>query len=236
MDLKNSVVWITGSSRGIGEATARLLANRGAKVVVSGRNEDEIIRVAGEINADGNSALAIRCDVRNDADIRDLIRQTKDVWGAINILINNAGVGIFKKIVELKEEEWNIMMRTNLTSAFLCSKAVLPDMMAQRRGKIINIVSVAGVNAYDGCGGYCASKFGMQGFTKVLRLETRHYGIQVTAILPGATDTDIWADADVDHSIMIKPEHVAEIIVTVCEAGESAHVEQVIVRPQNGDL
>ncbi|MBN1480483.1 SDR family oxidoreductase [candidate division KSB1 bacterium] len=236
MELKNSVAWITGSSRGIGEATAHALANRGAKVVVSGRNEDDIVRVTGEINANGNSALAITCDVHNRADILDLIKQTKDVWGPIDILVNNAGIGIFKKIVDLEEEEWDSMMDINLKSAFLCSQAVLPDMMARQRGKIINIVSVAGKNAYENCGGYCASKFGLHGFSEVLRLETRQYGIQVTSILPGATSTDIWGDADVDHSIMIKPEHVAETIAMVCQAGDSAHIEEVILRPQNGDL
>jgi len=236
MDVKGKVVWITGSSRGIGKAVAQALANKGAKVVVSGRNEDDILRVTGYINANGDSALAIQCDVQKNSDIVNLIEQTKDIWGSIDILINNAGIAVFKKIIDTTEDEWDVMMNTNLKAAFLCTKAVLPDMIEKKSGKIINIVSVAGKQAYYNCGGYSASKFGLRGFTDVLRMETRAHGIQVTSILPGATSTDIWGDANVDHSIMIKQDDVADTIVAVCQAGDSAHIEEIVLRPQGGDL
>ena len=236
MNLHDKVVWITGSGRGIGEATAKALAKQGAKVVISARRDEDIGRVTGEINADGDSALAIQCDVQNNSDILSLVKQTKDVWGSIDILINNAGIGIFKKILDLTQEEWDAMMNTNLRSAFLCSKAVLPDMVDRQSGKIINIVSVAGKQAYLNGGGYCASKFGLRGFTEVLRLEHRRNNIQVTAILPGATDTDIWDGANVDFSVMMRTEHVSQAIVSVCTAGDSTHIEEVVLRPQGGDL
>ena len=184
----------------------------------------------------GDSALAIRCDVRHHNDVQNLVDQVKDTWGPIDILINNAGIGIFKKVLDISEDDWDAMMETNLKSAFLCSQAVLPDMLERQAGKIINIVSVAGKQAYGNGGGYCASKFGLRGFTDVLRLETREHGIQVTAIYPGATSTAIWDGADVDFSIMITQDDVAQTILSVCQAGPSAHIEEVVLRPQGGDL
>ncbi len=236
MNLNGKIVWITGSGRGIGEATAFALAAKGAQVVVSARRDEDIARVAGEINANGGSALAIQCDVQKNSDILQLVKQTQEVWGAVDILINNAGIAVFKKILDTSEEEWDAMMNTNLKSAFLCTKAVLPDMVRMQRGKIINIVSVAGKQAYLNCGGYCASKFGLRGFTDVLRLEHRGHGIQVTSIIAGATNTGIWGDAAVDFSVMMTPEHVSQAIVSVCEAGDSTHVEEIVLRPQSGDL
>lgn len=236
MKLTGKIVWITGSSRGIGEATAKALAAKGAKVIISGRNEDDVLRVTGDINSDGDSALAVQCDVRKNNDIVNLVEQVKETWGPIDILINNAGIGIFKKVVDLSEEDWDDMMDSNFKSAFLCTKAVLPDMLERKSGKIINIVSVAGKQAFVNSGGYSASKFGVRGFTDVLRMETRDFGIQVTSVYPGATSTDIWGDADVDHSIMIRQDDVAQAIVSVCEAGPSAHIEELVLRPQGGDL
>ena len=236
MDIKEKVVWITGSSRGIGEATARALAAAGARVVISARNMQDINRIAKNIQSDGGSALAIQCDVQKHADIRTLVDKTRSVWGPIDILINNAGIGIFKKILETEQDDWDAMMDTNLKAAFLCTKAVLPEMIERRQGRIINIVSVAGLQAYPNGGGYCASKFGLRGFSDVLRLETREYGIKVTSVCPGATSTDIWGDADVDHSVMIRPQEVATAIVSVCQAGDSAHIEELVLRPQGGDL
>ena len=236
MQLKGKTVWITGSGRGIGSAVAKVLAAKGARVVVSARTEDEITMVAGEINAEGDSALAVRCDVRDAKQIAALVEQTRELWGDIDVLINNAGIAHFKRIVDTSEEEWDQMMETNLRSAFLCSKAVLPAMIERHAGHIINIVSVAGVQPYHKAGGYCASKFGLYGFTEVLRLETRNCGVKVTAVMPGATSTDIWGSRDVDFGRMMAPEDVARVILSVLEADDRAMIESVVLRPQEGDL
>ena len=236
MDVSGKVVWITGSGRGIGKEIAVQLAEKGARIVVSARTDEEIDKVSSHINANGDSAVAINCDVNDPQQIKSLLDQTKDMWGPIDILINNAGIGIFKKIIDLTNEDWNALISNNLTSAFYCVKSVLPDMMERRSGLIVNIVSVAGRYAYPNSGGYCASKFGMLGFNNVLRMETRDYGIKVTAILPGATQTAIWGDADVDFDKMISPKDVAKVVVEVCEAGYSAHIEEIVIRPQGGDL
>lgn len=234
--LSGKVVWITGSGRGIGKATSLLLAQKKARVVISARTPSDIDSVAESIHAEGHSAIAIQCDVRRKHDVESLVSQVKQKWGPIDILINNAGISIFKKIIDTKEEEWDAMMDANLKSAFLCTNAVLPTMIERQTGQIINLVSVAGQQPYYNCGGYCASKYGLLGFTDVLRLETRRHGIKVTALIPGATDTTIWGDVDVDHSLMIKPVDIARCIVDICESSESALIEKVVIRPQGGDL
>ena len=236
MDLNGKVVWITGSSRGIGKATVSQFAAKGARVVVSARSVNEIDAIVGEINANGDSALAIPCDVTQNNQIVALVAGVKKTWGAIDILVNNAGIGVFKNILELEEDDWDAMMQVNLKSAFLCSKAVLPSMIERQSGHIINVASVAGKQPFENSGGYCASKYGMIGFTDVLRLENRKHGIKVSAVLPGATSTPIWGDADVDHSAMMAADDAAKIIVSLCEIDDAAMIEEVVLRPQGGDL
>ncbi len=235
-NLQKKVVWITGSGRGIGRAAAIAMAQESAKVVVSARTGDEIEAVAHEIYSTGGQAIPFVCDVTQSEQISDLVDKVQARWGAIDILVNNAGAGIFKKILETTEVEWEKMMDINLKGAFLCSRAVLTNMLERQSGHIINIVSVAGKQPYYNCGGYCASKYGLLGFTDVLRLETRNFGIKVTAFLPGATDTAIWQDADVDHTKMMAPEQVAEGIVSICCDNPNVLKEEVVMRPIGGDL
>ncbi|NOY61328.1 MAG: SDR family oxidoreductase [Calditrichaeota bacterium] len=235
-NLQDKIVWITGSGRGIGRAAAMTLAREGAKVVVSARTGEEIKTVVREIESTGGQAIALVCDVTKNEQISNLVEKVKAKWGPIDILINNAGIGIFKKISETTKEDWETMMDVNLKGAFLCSHAVLPDMIEKKAGHIINVVSVAGKQAYYSCGGYCASKYGLLGFTDVLRLEMRKHGIKVTAFLPGATDTAIWGDADVDRSKMMTPEQVAEGIVSICYSNPNVLNEEIVMRPIGGDL
>jgi len=235
-NLQDKIVWITGSGRGIGRAAAMALAREGAKVVVSARTGEEIKTVVREIESIGGQAVAFVCDVTKNEQISNLAEKVKAKWGPIDILINNAGIGIFKKISETTEADWEKMMNINLKGAFLCSRAVLPDMAERKSGHIINVVSVAGKQPYFNCGGYCASKYGLLGFTDVLRLETRKLGIKVTAFLPGATDTAIWGDADVDHTKMMTPDQVAEGIISICCDNPNVMKEEVVIRPIGGDL
>jgi len=236
MDLHGKVVWVTGSSRGIGKATAIQFAAKGAHVVVSGRSLEAVNDIVAEINANGDSAIAVPCDVTREIEVIALVSGVKKTWGPVDVLVNNAGVGIFKSILKLSEDEWDAMMNVNVKAAFLSSKAVLPDMIERRSGQIINVVSVAGRRPYWNSGGYCASKYGLLGFTDVLRLENRKHGVKVTAVLPGATSTDIWGDADVDHNVMMKADDVAKAIVSVCLAEESSLIEEIVLRPQGGDM
>jgi len=234
--LTEKVIWITGSGRGIGKATAISLATHGARVVVSARTKKEIEAVVSKIKSHHGNALAIECDVSDKSQIIYLVKQVKEKWGPIDILINNAGIGIFKKIITTEENEWDAMMDINLKSAFLCTQAVLQDMINKGSGHIINVVSVAGKQPYYNCGGYCASKYGLLGFTDVLRMETRKHGIKVTAFLPGATDTAIWGNANVERAKMMTPIQVAECVVSICAGDAKSMTEEVVLRPAEGDL
>jgi len=233
---ESKIAWITGSGRGIGRATAGALAEKGFKVVLCARTGPEVEDAVREIEANGGQALGLTCDLTDSAQIEALVRTVRGKWGPVEVLVNNAGIGAFKKIVETSEREWDLMMAVNLKAAFLCTRAVLPAMIRARSGHIINIVSVAGRQPYPACGGYCASKYGLLGFTEVLRLETRKYGVHVTAYLPGATDTAIWGEADVDRSRMMKPEKVAQGITALCCGPPAVMVEEVVMRPAGGDL
>jgi short-subunit dehydrogenase len=234
--MKDKVIWITGGGRGIGRSTAEHLARLGARVVICARTKTEIDAVADNIRAGNGQILSIPCDVTENAQIQRLISQVKKKWGSIDVLINNAGVGIFRKIMDTDEADWDKTLNINLKSVFLCSRAVLPDMISKKSGHIINVVSVAGKKPYYNCGMYCASKYGMLGFTDVLRLEVRKYGIHVTAFLPGATDTSIWEDTNADRSKMMTPDTVAQGLADICQTTKNTMVEEIILRPIGGDL
>ncbi len=236
LDLNGKVAWVTGSGRGIGRAIARILAQHGARVVLSARTVAEIEAVAAEINEAGKQAMAMPCDVRQADQVNRLVVGVQRTYGEIDILINNAGVAVFDKVTDISEGDWDAMSATNLKGAFLCTQAVLPGMIERKYGHIINVVSVAGKKPYYKCAGYCASKYGLLGFTEVLRMETREHGIRVTALMPGATDTQLWGERDVDHGKMIQPEEIAESVIAILQAGEGATVEDLVIRPKGGDL
>lgn len=189
MRLKNKVAIITGAGRGIGKETALSLAKEGAKVVVSDITDD-IHDVVKEIEKMGSQALAIKADVSNNKQTEELAKKTVKKFGRIDILVNNAGIFPFKNLVDMKEEDWDKVLDVNLKGVFNCTKAVLPTMIKQKYGKIINITSIAGIRlGYVGLSHYCASKAGIEGFTKAAALELAQYGINVNTIAPGFIET-----------------------------------------------
>lgn len=234
--LSGKIAWVTGAGRGIGRATALSLAQAGAKVVLCSRSQSELDAVAKEITLVNGQALAITCDVSRREEVESLLKQVRDHWGNVDILVNNAGIAVFDKVIHIREEDWDAMMAINLKGAFLCTQAVIGSMIERQTGDIINIVSVAGRTPYFNCAGYCASKFGLLGFTEVLRMETRKHGIRATAVMPGATDTAIWGNADVDRNRMMRPEQVAQAILFVCCTPLEVMPEEIVVRPIEGDL
>jgi NADP-dependent 3-hydroxy acid dehydrogenase YdfG len=234
--LDGKVAWITGSGRGIGKETALAMAQAGAKIVLCSRSQSEIDAGAREITLANGQAVAIVCDISQRNEVESLVNKVHSKWGDVNILINNAGVAVFDKVINTRDEDWDSMMYINLKGSFLCTQAVLKSMIARQSGDIINIVSVAGRVGYRNCAGYCASKFGLFGFTEVLRKETRKYGIRVTAVMPGATDTMIWGNTNVDRSKMMLPEQVAQTILSVCCAPIEVMPEEIVMRPIGGDL
>ncbi|HNW59030.1 MAG TPA: SDR family oxidoreductase [bacterium] len=236
LELKDKIVWITGAGRGIGRSVALSLAAHGAHIILSARTISDIEAVAQEITNQGGQAVAMPCDVRHADQVRRVVVAVERTHGPLEVLINNAGVAVFNKIVDTSESDWDTMMETNVKGAFLCAQAVLPGMIERKSGHIINMVSVAGRTPYYNNAAYCASKYGLLGFTDVLRMEARQHGIRVTALMPGATDTLIWGEAAVDNTRMMPAEEIAQAVTAILLTGESAMMEEVVIRPMRGDL
>jgi NAD(P)-dependent dehydrogenase (short-subunit alcohol dehydrogenase family) len=176
---------VTGSGRGIGRETAMMLAKRGVNVVVCSRTQREIDETVNEIKKFHSGVIGVKCDVGMAADVDALVKKTVQEFGSsIDILVNNAAVIFLKRLADTTEKEWDETMNSNLKSAFLCCKAVLPYM--KKNGAIINVSSGAGKVGYENLSAYCASKFGMMGLTASLAWETT---VRVMAICPGDVDT-----------------------------------------------
>ena len=189
--MTNKVVFLTGGNRGIGRATAILLAERGTRVVIAARDIAALETVAAEIHARGGQCLALPMDLTDPESIKQAIRQTIQQFGRIDVLINNAGVLHYSPIPNTSLEAWARVIATNLTGPFLCIKEVLPIMQAQCHGHIVNIASHAGLYAFPNLGAYCASKFGLIGLSQSLGRELHNTGIKVSYVCPGAVNTDM---------------------------------------------
>jgi 3-oxoacyl-[acyl-carrier protein] reductase len=192
MRLNDRTAVVTGGNRGIGKAIALAFAREGARVAVAGRNKALCDEVAGQITAGGGDALAIQVDVAREEDVSRMVAQAMDRFRRIDILVNNAAVNLpYRAVADLSLEEWNHIVDVNLTGTFLCCRAVLPGMMAQRSGKIINIASLGGRHGAAGRAPYRATKAAIINFTECLAAEVREHGIDVNAICPGAVATDM---------------------------------------------
>src|SRR5438128_224090 len=186
MKLEGKVAIVTGGGGGIGRAIAVQFAREGSKVVVAGPTERKILNVAQEARDAGGQALAALADVSDEASVERLVSTTVAEFGQIDILVNNAGIsGPTALVPNVSLEEWEHTISVNLTGAFLCAKHALPSMLERRCGCIINVTSIAGLQAYAFRSPYCASKWGMIGLTQTLAEECGRYGITANAIAPG---------------------------------------------------
>ncbi|MEM1976524.1 MAG: SDR family NAD(P)-dependent oxidoreductase [Nitrososphaerota archaeon] len=189
LNLSDRVAIVTGAGQGIGREVSLQLAQAGAKVVLIDVS-DKVFDVLREVRGFGGDGLAIKCDVSRWEDVRAAVNQVLDKFGRIDILVNNAGIYPFKPFTEMGEQDWDKVLDVNLKGVFNFTRAVLPRMIEQRRGKIINISSIAGsVVGFPNLVHYSASKAGIIGFTRALALETAQYGITVNAISPGPIET-----------------------------------------------
>lgn len=199
MDLDGKVAIVTGSSRGIGRAIAERLAAGGARVVINYRgNEAAANEVVANIQAGGGEAIAVQADVSNLAQVQALVDSAKKAFGRIDILVNNAGTTRDTLLIRMSEEDWDIVLDTNLKGAFNCIKAVGRQMMRQKYGRIVNITSVSGIAGNAGQANYAAAKAGLIGLTKTVAKELGSRGITCNAVAPGFVPTDLTASLPED--------------------------------------
>ena len=238
-DLTDKVAVVTGSSRGIGAGIAKTLAAQGAKIVVNHRSSPEgADEVAAAIKAGGGEAVVIQADVAQMDEAQRLVKATIDTYGQIDILVNNAGTTRDKLIMQMKPQEWDLVLQTNLTSVYNCSKAVVRPMMKKRAGRIINITSVVGLAGQAGQTNYAASKAGIIGFTKSLAKEVGSRNITVNAVAPGfvpTTLTNVLTDEQTEAAIGSTPlgrlgtvEDVAAAVLYLASAEASFVTGQVL--------
>jgi 3-oxoacyl-[acyl-carrier protein] reductase len=195
LNLSGRVAVVTGSSRGIGSAIAAKLASLGAKVVVNyNSSEDAAQEVVRQIAAEGGEALAVQADVKNPEQAKALIAAAQDSFGSLDILVNNVGITRDTLLMRMKEDDWDIVMETNLKGTFNCTKVAQRPMIRQRYGRIVNVTSVSGIAGQVGQANYSASKAGIIGFTKAVARELGGRNITVNAVAPGYVRTDQTAD------------------------------------------
>ena len=197
MLLEGQVAIVTGAGRGIGRAVALTFAQEGARVAVTGRTKHRRDQVtAGEIPAQGGEARSVALDVARDDEVREAVKDVLSTWGRIDIVVNNAGVGMHKPVWETTVEDWDSLMGTNLRGMFLCCHAVIPHMMERGSGAIINVGSSSARMADDHNGPYTTTKYGVVGYTASLAASLRPHGIRVNALNPGWVDTDMARASD----------------------------------------
>jgi len=193
VSLEGKVVMVTGASRGIGREIARLLAARGARVVAAARDAGRLDDLVKEVVAAGGQAGAVALDVASRESVQAAFEQTLQSHGRIDGLVNNAGITRDMLLLRMKLEDWDAVIATNLTGAFLCTQAALKPMLKQRAGRIVNISSVVALAGNPGQANYVASKAGLIGFTKSVAREVASRGITVNAVAPGFIETDMTA-------------------------------------------
>ncbi len=229
---------VTGSGRGIGLETARVLAGAGYPVVLAARTPESIEAAAADLRLSGARAVAVPTDVGDEAQVLRLVERAVAEFGALGVLVNNAGTGAFAPAHELDAGGWNTTLSAALTGTFLCSKHALRHMLPRGAGQIVNVLSIAARVAFPGSAAYCAAKWGALGFTKVLQEETRARGIRVTALIPGAAATPFWEQYDThpDLAEMIAPRHVAETILWILQQPPDMAIDEMVVMPRKGIL
>ena len=234
--MSKSIAIITGASTGIGKYISIKLANNNFHVKLIARNEKKLKAIEKDIKANGKECSIICSDISCESSIKKINLEI----GAnkIDVLINNAGVGIFSKIENTSVSDWDKQINTNLRGSFLMTRMVVDGMIKNRDGKIIFINSVAGLNPYPFSSAYVASKYGLRGFSSSLREELREHNIKVISIHPGAIDTPFWDNvkADFSRSDMLSAEDVASSVVDAVLAKNNVVHEELIIRRTAGDF
>ena len=239
----NKVAIVTGGTRGIGRAIAGRLLDEGARVAICGTRQKSVDGAIAELSGEDSSRkgriFGMVADVSRLDHVKQFIAAVQQKFGRIHILINNAGVGKFASVSELTPEIWEKTIALNLTGVYYCCHEIMPIFKQAGGGDVVNIGSLAGVNAFAGGAAYNASKFGLAGFTEAMMLDHRHDGVRVSLIMPGSVDTEFGRQAGSDSADgarkksewKIAPEDVADIVVCILRMPGRTTVSRVDVRP-----
>jgi 3-oxoacyl-[acyl-carrier protein] reductase len=229
--LSGKAALVTGASRGIGLAIASRLGRMGASLAICARNRADVEGAAAALREQGIRILPIVADVTRTDDIEGMMEQACSQFGEIEILVNNAGVGVFGPFYERSEADWDAVLGTNLKAVFLTSRAVASRMIRLGRGHIINISSLASKSAFPGGAVYCASKWGLMGLSACMAEDLRAHGIRVSVICPGSVATEFSSHAGRDPRTLLQPEDVAHAVAMLVTQSEGSFISEVDVRP-----
>jgi len=232
--LAGKVAVVTGGTRGIGLAIAEALLARGASVALSGRTDEHLEaarRRLAAVSDDLARLEAVAADVGDEASVRGLVDRAVSRFGGLDVLVNNAGVGVFEEIASLTPDQWRRVIDTNLTGVFYACHAAIPHLRARGGGWIFNISSLAGKNAFKGGGAYCASKAALNAFSEVLMQEVRYDGIRVSYIMPGSVDTAFGGPTGKRADWKVGAEDVAQVIVDLLGHPSRTLASRIEIRP-----
>jgi 3-oxoacyl-[acyl-carrier protein] reductase len=228
--LEGHVAIVTGASRGIGKAIALRLAREGARVALAAREKNALDATAEELRREGLGVLPVVADVGNSQHVQTLVETTAREFGGISLLVNNAGIGIFRPLEEMAVEDFDRMWQTNVRGVFLMTRGVLPYIVKRGGGHIVNIASLAGKNSFAGGTGYCATKWALRGLSNSLMLEVRDRNIRVTTIFPGSVDT-LFSTSGKKGKGITQPEDVADAVHFAVTAPARSMFSEIDVRP-----
>ena len=233
MDLTSKTAIVTGGTKGIGRGIAEALLREGVSVCISARHRDDIDQTVDQLNRSvGSRAIGFVCDVRDYDQVKALIDYTVNELGGVDILINNAGIGIFETVEETSPEDFRAVLETNVCGVFYCCHEAIPQLKKRGGGYIINISSLAGVNAHARMAAYNASKFGLNGFTEALMQEVRHDNIKVSYIMPGSVNTEFGGDSPSDEkSWQLTPQDIARVVIDLLHHDDRSLPSRVEIRP-----
>jgi NADP-dependent 3-hydroxy acid dehydrogenase YdfG len=231
--MTNKICLVTGATRGIGRAIAKMMLEEGAQVAISGRQQDAVDRAVAELHAEtGGKVAGKAADVRKHEEVAGLFRFVDSQFAGLDVLVNNAGVGVFRSVSDLSVGDWQQVLETNLSGVFYCCREAFPRFQTRGGGYIVNISSLAGKNPFAGGSAYNASKFGLNGFSEAMMLDKRNDNVRVSYIMPGSVATEFSGHGtDSGSDWKIQPEDIAEIVRTLMRMPERTLISRVEVRP-----
>jgi len=226
--LDGKIALVTGGNRGIGRGIVEALAREGASVALTARKADAAAKAAAEV---GGKTKGFGCDVREYDQVRKLLRDVTEAFGGLDVLVNNAGIGIFGPVADTSPEDWRAVIETNLNGVFYCCHEAIPHLKARGGGYIFNVSSLAGKNPFANGAAYNASKFGLNGFSEALMMEVRYDGIRVSYLMPGSVATEFGRGSSAKNEWALTPADCGQVVLDLLRSPSHALYSRVEMRP-----